>query len=187
MSWQPESDQRNQFETKMRSMRRWRMAIAVGGLVLGVVLVAMGNVLIGVIVGGLAVARLVMFSRLPVGGRGGRGGRAPGNPSDRQWLRAQARDEFLVAAQVIGCSPQELRNAFQQGRSVAEFASERSVSVENVTTAVAADLDLKARNAAAAGTMSQSDAQRIHERAPQFAQRMVYGHRGDFGRSRRTM
>jgi hypothetical protein len=187
MSWQPETDQRTAFEKRMRSMRRWRMAIAVGGLVLGVVLVATGNVLIGVIVGGLAVARLVMFSRFPVGGGRGRGGRASGNPSDRQWLRAQARDEFLVAARVIGCSPQELQNAFQQGKSVAEFAAERSVPVENVTTAVAADLDLKARNAAATGTMSETDAQRMHERAPQFAQRMVYGHRGDFGRARRTM
>lgn len=177
-------DERTGFETRMRSMRRWRMAIAAGGLVLGVVLVAMGNVLIGVIVGGLAVARLVMFSRFSTGRR--RGGRTRVNPSDRGWLRAQARDEFLVAAQVIGCPPRELRDAFQQGKSVAEIASERSVPVENVTTAVAADLDLRARNAAAAGTMSQSDAQRIHELAPQFAQRMVYGHRGEFGRLGRT-
>jgi hypothetical protein len=147
----------------------------------------MGSVLIGVIVGGLAVARLVMFSRFPTGRRGGGGGRGRANPSDREWLRAQARDELLVAAQVIGCAPRELRDRFQQGTSVADIATERSVPVENVTTAVAADLDLKARNAAAAGTMSESDAQRIHELAPQFAQRMVYGHRGDFGRARGAM
>ncbi len=188
MSWQPETDQRTAFEQRMRSMRRWRMAIAAGGLVLGVVLVVTGNAVIGVIVAGLAIARLVMFSRFTTGRRGGGGrGRAHVNPSDRNWLREQARDEFLVAAQVIGCAPRELRDAFQHGKSVAEFATERSVPVENVTTAVAADLDLRARNAAAAGTMSPSDAQRIHELAPQFAQRMVNGHRGEFGRARGSM
>jgi DNA-binding CsgD family transcriptional regulator len=166
----------------MRSMRRWRLVISAGGLVLGIVLVAMGNVLVGVIVGGLAVARLVMFSRMPARHQGGR---TRVDPSGGGWVRAQARDEVLVAAQVVGCTGRELWARFEQGKSIAEIAAERSIAVESITNAVAADLELRARNAAAAGTLSQDDAQRIHEDAPRFAQRLIYVHRDELARSRR--
>jgi len=48
----------------------------------------------------------------------------------RQWLRGHARDEFVVAVAVIGVPPSELRDSFQQGRSIAETATAHQVDVE---------------------------------------------------------
>jgi hypothetical protein len=167
------------FEDRMRKMRRWRLVISAGGLVLGVILVAAGNTLVGVIIGGLAIARLVMFTRFSVPARGARAGMTT---QDRQWLRAHAGEEFLVAARVLGCQGGELRDQFQQGRSIADVAAQRSIALDQVTTAIADDLAAKARDAEARGTLSAGDAQRIAQLAPRFADRIVRGHRGDFGR-----
>ena len=182
--WDDEFGQRTAFESRVRSMRRRRLAISTAAVVLGVVLVATGHTLVGVIISGLSAARLVILTRFPFpDGRARRSMNAPG----REWLRAQARDEFLVAAQVIGCPGVELRDHFQQGKSIADVATERSVAVEQVTTAIAADLTAKARGAADTGTLSHDDAHRIHELAPRFANRLVHGHPGDLGQPRRPL
>jgi len=165
------------FEDRMRSMRRWRLAINGAGLALGVILLATGHTLVGLVIGGLAAARLVMFTRFSFPDRGARTNKTTQN---RGWLRAQASDGFLVAAGVIGCPPRELRERFQQGTSIADVASERSVAVEEVTTAIAADLTTKARAAEVAGTLSHDDAERVQQLAPRFADRLVHGQRGDF-------
>src|SRR5689334_19964178 len=107
---QVELEQKTALENRVRSMRRWRVAISTVGLVLGVVLVASGNTLAGVIIGGLAAARLVMFSRPAFRHQGGR---MRISARDRDWLREHARDEVLVAAQVVGCSARELWNHFE--------------------------------------------------------------------------
>jgi len=173
------ADQWTAFDHRVRSMRRWRLAISAGALGLGAVLVATGHLLIGVVIGGLAVARFVMFSRFQVpSGRG----RAGLSATDRQWFRARARDEFLVASGVIGCPPGELRDEFQQGRSIADIAAERSVDVREVTAAITADVTRSALDAEQTGAMSHDTAQRIHALAPRFADRLVHRHRGDAGR-----
>jgi hypothetical protein len=174
---QSEFDQRTALEKRVRSMRRWRLAISSAGLVLGVVLVLTGKTLVGVIIGGLAAARLVMFARFAFSHRG-RPRRL--NADERDWLRTQARNEFLVAAQVVGCPARELRHHFAQGKSIADIATERSVALPNVIAAIAADLAAKARDASAMGTLSENDAQRIRDLAPRIADRLVHGHRGDF-------
>lgn len=79
------------FEDRMRSMRRWRLAINSAGLALGVILLATGHTLVGLVIGGLAAARLVMFTRFSFPDRGARMGMTTQN---RGWLRAQAPDEF---------------------------------------------------------------------------------------------
>jgi hypothetical protein len=170
------------FEDRWRSMHRWRLAINIAGLVLGGVLVAAGNLLVGVVIGGLAAARLLMFTRFSYRARGGR---AIPTMQDRQWLRAHAREEFLVAAGVIGCPGGELRDQFRQGRSIADVAAQRSVTLDRVTTAIADDLAAKASAAETDGGLSADDARRIRDLAPRFADRMVHGRRGDFGRARR--
>jgi len=179
---QSEFDQRTALEKRVRSMRRWRLAISSAGLVLGVVLVLTGKTLVGVIIGGLAAARLVMFARFAFSHRG----RPRGiNADERDWLRRQARDEFLVAAQVVGCPARELRQHFAQGKSIADVATELSVALAKVTAAIAADLAAKARDASTMGTLSDNDAQRIQDLAPRVADRLVHGRRGDFTESRR--
>ncbi|MFI5046151.1 MAG: hypothetical protein ACHQIG_03730 [Acidimicrobiia bacterium] len=180
-SWDDQSDRTAGFEGRMRSMRRWRLAISVGSLVLGLVLVTTGNVLIGAIIGTLAVARLVMFSRFPVPVRGARR-RTDLDASDRQWLRAQARDEFLVASRVIGCPISDLRDQLQQGRSLADVASARSVDVERLTEAITADIATKAVDAEHTGALSHAAAQRVQSLAPRFAGRLVHDTRGGIDR-----
>jgi len=160
------------FEDRMRSMRRWRLAINSAGLALGVILLATGHTLVGLVIGGLAAARLVMFTRFSFPDRGA-GPRM--TTQNRGWLRAQAPDEFHVAAGVIGLPTTELRERFQQGTSIADVAAERSVAVEPVTTAIAADLTAKARAAEVTGTLSHDDAERVQKMAPRFADRLVHG------------
>jgi len=167
------------FEDRMRSMRRWRLAINSAGLALGVILVATGHTLVGLVIGGLAAARLVMFTRFSYPDRGAPTGMTTQN---RGWLRAQARDEVLVAAGAIGCPPAEMRERLQQGRSIADVSAERSVSLEQVTTAITADLAAKARAAEATGALSHDDAARVQKLAPRFADRFVHRQRGDFQR-----
>jgi hypothetical protein len=161
---------------RFRSMRRWRLAISAGAVVLGTVLVLTGNVVVGLVIGGLAVARLVMFSRFPVAGMRGRPNMSA---SDRQWFRARAREEFVVASGAIGCSIGELRDQFQGGRSIADVAAERSVDVNLVTAAIAADLTTKAIDAEQTGSISHDTVQRIHTVAPRFADRLVHRHGGN--------
>ena len=174
------SRQRPAFDDRVRTMRRWRIAISAVAVVLGLVLVLSGNVLVGVAIGGLALARLVMFNRLFAGtGRG----RSNVGAEDRQWFRDHARDEFLVASEVIGCGPGELREQFRQGRSIADVATARSVDVQRVTAAITDDLTARALDAERTGGMSHDDAQRVHALAPQFADRLVHRHGGDTPRA----
>lgn len=67
------------WQQRARSMRRWRIGISGAAVVLGVVLLATGHVLVGAVIGGLAVARLVMFARF-----------RPGGGRHRQWLEARS-------------------------------------------------------------------------------------------------
>jgi hypothetical protein len=175
---QPE---REHVERRVHSMRRWRLAISVGALILGLVLVAAGNVLVGVVIGGLAAARLVMFSRFPVSGRRGWPNRL--QAPERVWLRARARDEFVVASQVLGCRADELHAQFRGGRSIAKVAAERSIDAVQISAAIAADIRTKALDAERDGTLSHDAAQRVHNVAPGFADRLVHAHRGDFRRA----
>jgi hypothetical protein len=169
--------ERERVESRMRSMRKWRLAISVGTLTLGVVLVVAGNVLVGVLVGGLAIARLVMFSRFPVPGTRGQmnGFDAP----ERLWLRSHAGNELVIAAGVIGCRVDDLRDQFQRGRSIADVAAERSIDLRQVTAAIAADITARASDAERDGSLSHAAARHVHGVAPRFADRLVHGHRGD--------
>lgn len=165
-------------EGRMRSMRRWRVAISVGTLVVATVLLLSGNVLIGVLIGGLAIARLVMFSRFPVVRRGARP-TLDGNT--RGWLRAQARDEVLVASGVMGCAPGEVRQQLQHRKSIAEIAAARGIAVEQVSAAIAADLTTKATAAEQAGTLTPDAAAGVRAQAPRFADGLIHRRRGGRG------
>jgi hypothetical protein len=165
-------DQDTGVGRRIRSMRRWRLAIGSAAVILGLVLVLTGHVLVGVVIGGLAAARLVMFSRFTGGRRG------PGiSGSDREWLRAQVPDEFVVAAQAIGCPTDELRAQWERGRSIAEVATQHSVGLNKVTAAITADLTERAHEAERAGTLSGDAARRVDALAPRFADRIVHRHR----------
>jgi hypothetical protein len=174
---------RSDFESRMRSTRRLRLLLMAGGLILGFALIMNGQTLIGAVIGGLAVVRLLAVFGL---GRGtGLGRRATHISSDasvqaRQWLRGHARDEFAVAAARIGVPPSELRDTFQQGRSIAETATVHQVDVDAVIDAIAVDLATQLDGAVADGTVSAHDAHDIATITHQWATRLVHGHRDDF-------
>lgn len=73
------AERRAAWQQRARSMRRWRIGISSAAVVLGGVLAVTGHVLVGAVIGGLAVARLVMFARF-----------RPGVGRRRQWPDARS-------------------------------------------------------------------------------------------------
>ena len=171
------------FESRVRSTRRLRLVLMAGGLILGSVLIMNGQTLIGAVIAGLAIVRLLAVFGL--GRRTGLGRntarmRIDASVSARQWLRSHAGDEFVVAAAAIGVAPSELRDTFQQGRSIAETATVHQVDVDAVIDAIAVDLATRLDGAVADGNVSAHDAHDIATITHQWATRLVHGHRDDF-------
>lgn len=161
-------------------LRTLRWVIIGFGLIAGVLLLATGHVLLGVIIGGLAVLRLVLMlgmlrqrRQFRALGRGRRSGEAP------PVLRTLPRGQFEVAAGAIGVPSSELRIEFAKGRSIAEVAGAEGVPVDAVVAAVVADASAKVDRAVADGQTPPAMAARIKGRLPQWATRLVHGHRGE--------
>jgi hypothetical protein len=161
-------------------LRTLRWIILGLGLAAGVLLLATGHLLVGAIIGGFAVLRLVLMLvmqrqrrqfRTMTGAR--RAGEAP------PVLRALPRGQFEVAAGAIGVPTSELRIAFAKGRSIAEVAGAEGVPVDAVVAAVVADASAKVDRAVAEGQTPPAMAARIKGRLPQWATRLVNGHRGE--------
>lgn len=111
------------------------------GLALGAYLIARGDLIVGVLVGGSAVLRTVYL--LSVSRAWNRRANQPAGPRDpnqvRRLLRGLAHNAFEIAGGVVGVNPVELRRGFQQGRSIAEAAAARGVPVDAVIRAVVDD------------------------------------------------
>jgi len=171
------------FAARTRSTRRLRLLLLAGGLILGSVLIMNGQTLIGAVIAGLAVVRLLAVigpgRRTGVGGHRARRSSTASVPA-RQWLRSHARDEFVVAAGRIGVPSSELRDAFQQGHSIAETAAAHQVDVDTVIDAIDVDLATRLDGEVADGTVSAPDAHDIATITHQWATRLVHGHRGEF-------
>lgn len=166
-------------------MRTLRWVLVGFGLVAGVLLLATGHLLIGVVIGGFAVLRLVLLLGMQ---RRHRQFRATGGAARTgdlpPVLRTLARGQFEVAAGAIGVPSSELRIEFAKGRSIAEVASAQGVPVETVVAAVVADASAKVDRAVAEGQTPARAAVRIKHRLPHWATRMVNGHRGEFAGAR---
>jgi hypothetical protein len=171
------------------SYRTFRWVMTALGLAAAALLLANGNTLVGLVIGGLATVRLVFllalerrrrqFRTATEGGRDGGGGAGPA-AGDYPVLRSLARGQFEVAAGAIGTSPAEVRIEFANGHSIAEVAATRGVPVDSVVAAVIADASAKLDRAVADGRTSRFAADRFKSRLPQWATRLVNGHRGDF-------
>jgi len=184
---QDHNHRRDTFESRVRSTRRLRLVLMSGGLIIGSVLIMNGQTLIGVLIAGLAIIRFMAVFGLGVG-RGRRatvGRRATPMPADasvraRQWLRGHAHDEFTVAATAIGVPSSELRDAFQQGQSIAEIATAHTTNVDTVINAIDTDLTAQLHQAVREDTVSEHDARDIETITHRWATRLVHGHRGEF-------
>jgi hypothetical protein len=163
----------------LSSPRTFRWVMATLGLGAGALLVAGGNPVVGIVLGGLALVRLVLLVSLERRRRRFRDRAFPDPDGDGPLLRSLARGQFEVAAGAIGASPSDLRIEFANGRSIAEVATARGVAVESVVAAVVADAASKLDRAVAEGRTTHFAADRFKARLPRWATRLVNGHRGD--------
>ncbi len=164
----------------LTSLRTLHWVVLGFGLVAGALLIADGNYLLGAVIGGLALLRLVLL--LSVRHRRRQFRSAPRDTSAAGTppvLRTLARGQFEVSARAIGIAPSELRIEFAKGRSIAEVAGAAGVTVETVVAAVVADASAKLDQAVATGQTPKGAADRIRTRLPRWAGRLVEAHRGE--------
>ena len=119
------------------------------------------------------------FGRPP--GEAETAGRAKG----RGVLAGLARQEFGVAAGVIGIRGIEMRRAFDEGRSIAELAAQAGVPLEQIVSAVVSDATSTIERRLELGQMAQDEAFQVRARIPVWANRLVNFHKGDLSRLRR--
>ncbi len=162
------------------SLRIFRWAILAFGLIAGTLLLANGNYLLGAVIGGMAVLRLGFMLSLEHRRRRYRSAAGTAAaPGRYPLLQSLAHGQFEVAADAIGVPSSELRIEFANGRSIAEVANAKGVPVETVVAAVVADASAKVDRAVADGQAPRAAADRVKHRLPQWATRMVNGHRSD--------
>jgi hypothetical protein len=161
-------------------LRTLRWVILGFGLAAGILLLATGHLLFGALLVGFAGLRLVLMLGMQRRRRQFRALARTAPAGDAPpVLRTLVRGQFEVAAEAIGVPPADLRIEFAKGRSIAEVASAHDVPVETVVAAVVADAAAKVDRAVADGQTPPGAADRIKGRLPQWATRMVNGHRGE--------
>jgi hypothetical protein len=157
--------------------------LVAGSLALAGVLLYLHDYIVGSLIGGLALVRVVYLV-----GTSRRTGRFSSRPSGtgpvRSVLRELARHEFLVAARQIGLDPKQMRRAFDEGRSIAELAAGAGVPLERVVTAMVADATRSIDGKVATGQMTAQQAERVKARLPLWAGRLATFHKGDLRRLR---
>ena len=162
----------------LSTLRTFRWVMAGLGIGAGALLLAAGNTLVGVVIGGLALVRLVFLVSLERQRRHGQ--RHATGDGSYPVLRQLARGQFEVAAGVIGTSSSDVRVEFANGRSIAEIATAHGVPVETVIAAVVADASATLDRAVTDGRTTRIAAERFKGRLPQWATRLVNRHRDDF-------
>jgi hypothetical protein len=166
-----------------------------GTLAIAAVLLLRGNYILGLLIGGLAIVRvvyMVTFARRRRAFRSSYGagagaygaGVGAGAGPVRELLRGLARAEFPVAAGIIGMDPAQVRTAFEQGRSLAELATGAGVPVERVVNGVASDAAARIDQGVADGRVPEERALQAKAQLPVWANRLVNFHKGDFQRTR---
>src|ERR1700733_12508601 len=173
-----------------RFLRALRWVLLAGSIALAVVLLARRDYVIGFLIAGLAIVRVVFLMgtsrRLGFYGRGGFYGEGmpgamragSGEGAGRQGpLRGLMLSEFVVAAGVIGIDLTQARNAYRAGTSIAEIAAGRGVPVDRVVSAIVTDAGAKIQRAVVDGTMDRRLAYRLKARLPAVANTFVNHHK----------
>jgi uncharacterized protein (DUF433 family) len=113
---------------------------------------------------------------------------APGAPSgDTAGQHRHGRllaAALKVAADTIGISPDELRQAVRDGQTVAEVAQSKGVDPAAVVDAIVAAGNTKIDEAVASGKLEDAKAAKLKEKLPQLADRLV-NHTGERRERRR--
>ena len=147
------------------------------GLILGVLLVLRGQLVLGLLIGGLALVRIAFFGVF-AHRRRAFGYRVAAGPVP-ELLRSFVRGDFEAAAAALGVEPIDLRREFARGRSVAEQAEAAGVPVDSVIDAVTRYASARIDQLAADGAVSNEIASQAKERLPAWAARFVERQKGD--------
>jgi hypothetical protein len=162
------------------TVRTIRWVIVAVGMAAGIVLLAAGATLIGVVLIVMASLRIAMLLAMQHRMRSfatgaGNVGAPDGRPRGRsgQMLQRLARNELDVAATAIGIAPADLRRAVDDGRTISAVAADAGISSRRVVDAVVRDASAKVDHAVAAGNVAPNRARMVHNRLPHWAERFV--------------
>ena len=173
-------------------IRVLRWAIVAVSLTLAGVLLARGDLVIGVLICVLGVCRAMFLiaTRRPRKVIQGRRSQIESGPAGtgpapvRELLRGLARSEFRVAAAALGIDQYQFRRAFNSGCSIAELAADKRVPLDRVVSAMVADaaaqVDLQVSNEGLDATTAQFAKARLQI----WVNRLVNFHKGDLRRPR---
>jgi len=161
---------------------RWAM-VAVAAAIAAVLLFR-DDYLLGLLIGGLAALRAGYL--LAIAHRRSSYQRVPdqgaGASAVREVLSGLVRSEFVVAGEIIGLGPAQVRSAFDQGRSLADMASGAGVPMERIVDAVVSDAHVRIDEYIAEGKVTRERALEVQARLPLWANRLVNFHKGDLRR-----
>jgi hypothetical protein len=143
------------------TVRTIRWAIVGVGLAAGLVLMAAGATLIGLVLVVMAGLRLALLLAM-------RGGRRSG-----PMLQRLARNELDVAADEIGIAHDDLRRAIDDGKTISAIAADAGVPSRRVVDAVVRDATAKLDRAVEMGNVAPNRARVVHDRLPHWAERFV--------------
>ncbi len=160
----------------------FRWVMVTGSVAIAAVLLLRGDHLLGLLIGGLAVVRVAFL--LSSVRRRRAVSPAAGTGAGRAVLRRLARSEFAVAGTVLGWGPGQVGAAFDQGRSLAEMATQQGVPLQRVVDAIVADALAKINMGMADGTITPERGGDATRRLPVWAGRLVHVHKGDLRRAR---
>jgi hypothetical protein len=167
--------------------RALRWVLVAGTLAVAAVLISRHDYVIGYLIGGLALVRVVYLvgtTRRPMPGRARYGAGQAWPAGGGGLLRELARPEFAVAAREIGIQGQDMRRGFDEGRSIAELAARAGVPLERVVNAMVADATETIDRKVAAGEISEQQGLSVKARIPVWADRLAHFHKGDLRRVR---
>jgi len=166
--------------TSWHGIRTLRWVMVGFGAIAGVVLLTAGATLFGAVLLTFAILRLVMLLAMQRrmrqwdgAGRGSGAAAGVGNPN-RDTMQRLARGELVVAASAIGITPDDLRHAVDEGRSIAAVAADAGVPTRQVVDAVVRDATSRVEHAVAAGNLASNRAERLRTRLPRWADRFVH-------------
>ena len=114
----------------------------------------------------------------PRGGMGGQGGRGGMGGGAAGMGMTQSHD---AAAKALGMTSDQLYAAVQGGKSMADVARDRKVSVDSVVKAMVADAEADLAAAVKAGTLTQAQADTMKSSLTERITDMVNGVRGGRG------
>jgi hypothetical protein len=154
-----------------RPYRKYRLVILSIGLVLAASLLLRGQLVLGALIGGLALVRIAFFGLFAR--RRQSFGYARSAGPVQELLRSLVRGDFEAAAAALGTQATDLRREFEAGQSIADSAQAAGVPVDRVVDAVIRYASGRIDQLASEGAVSLETASRAKQRLPIWASRFV--------------